>query len=375
MDATLLIQDSFWDEETPVAITAPGQRPPVLKKAPPLVFFQTSGSMGKPKWVGLSREALEYSAMMVNTHLEVFEDSTWGLALPLNHVGGMGVVARAHEAGCGLEIFPKKWQEHDFVGWIESREVTHTSLVPTQVHDIVQSGLRAPDCVQAVVVGGGQLSEEVGATARYLGWPVLASYGMTEAGSQIATQGFDCLEQYFTNAPIEKLAHWDLRLEDDGCLAIKGKSLFDGTLTKEKGKWVYRAREGEWHVTRDRVELSDAGVTPLGRADLRVKVLGELVNLEEVEERLVFFSFRRFRRDSVVVLALPDERAEHKLVPVFDAAVGMDVVRDVLKAYRSQAFGVERLQEAVLLEDFPRTDLGKPMRGKIRKMVSAQGIQ
>ena len=69
MDATLLTQDAFWEKETPVALTAPGAKAPDLRGAPPLVFFQTSGSLGKPKWVGLSREALQYSAMVVNTHL------------------------------------------------------------------------------------------------------------------------------------------------------------------------------------------------------------------------------------------------------------------------------------------------------------------
>ncbi len=371
MDATLLTRDSFWDEKKPVAIAAPGKRPPVLTKAPPLVFFQTSGSMGKPRWVGLSRHALEYSAMMVNARLQVDENSVWGLALPLHHVGGMGVVARAHEAGCGLELFSQNWQEHNFVGWVENHKVTHTSLVPTQLHDIVLGGLRAPNCLKAVVVGGGQLNEETGETARGLGWPILTSYGMTEAGSQIATQGMECLRQFYSNAPIEKLAHWEWRIADNGCLAIKGEALFDGILTKKEDEWVYQQRESDWFVTNDRAELSDAGMTYLGRADLRVKVLGELVNLEQVEERLAFFSFHRIRRDSVVVLALPDARAGNKLVPVFDATLGMNVVQDVMRTYRNQICGVERLQEPVLLEDFPRTELGKPKRALIQNMVGA----
>jgi len=369
MDATLLTQDSFWDEETPVALVPSGMKAPHLSAAPPLIYFQTSGSLGKPKWVGLSRLALEYSAMVVNAHLHVGAGSTWGLALPVEHVGGMGVLARAREAGCALEVFQSKWQEHDFVSWIEAREVSHTSLVPTQVHDIVASGLRAPRGLRAVVVGGGQLSEETGEIARCLGWPILASYGMTEAGSQIATQGFDCLELFYSNAPIEKLAHWELREEEDGCLAIKGKSLFDGVLVEEKGKWVFRERRGEWYVTRDRVKLSDAGITPLGRADLRVKVKGELVNLEDIEERLVFYSFRRIRFDQVVVVALPDDRAEHKLQPVFDASLGKDLIDEVMRAYSAQVFGVERLQDPVMIENFPRSGLGKPLREKIRMML------
>ena len=369
MDATLLTRDSFWDEDAPAALTVAGMEAPDLKNAPPLVYFQTSGSLGAPRWVGLSRLALKHSAAVVNAHLNVGAKSTWGLALPVQHVGGMGVVARAHEAGCAFEWFQGKWQAEGFVGWIEAGKVSHTSLVPTQVHDIVKSGLRAPDCLRAVVVGGGQLSGEGGRMARSLGWPVLASYGMTEAASQIATQGFECLDRPYSKAPIQKLAHWELRVEEDGCLAIKGKSLFDGVLVKRKGEWVFEERKGEWHLTRDRVKLSDAGVTPLGRADLRVKVKGELVNLEAIEEYLVSGCLFGVRSGQVVVLALPDERAGHKLVPVFDASLGKPRVDEVMKIYRRQEVGVERLEEPVLLEDFPRSELGKPQRSKIAKLV------
>jgi len=364
------MQDAFWEEERPVAIAAPGVVAPDLGDAPPLVFFRTSGTMGTPKWVGLSREALEHSAMVVNMHLRVGTSSVWGLALPLHHVGGMGVVARAHEAGCELEVFPCKWQEHDFVGWVASMEVTHTSLVPTQVHDIVASGLRAPSCLRAVVVGGGQLSEDVGLAARALGWPVLASYGMTEAGSQIATQGFDSLYLHYSCAPIRPLPHWQLRVEEDGCLAIKGKCLFGGTLECENGRWIYQAREGEWHVTRDRVELGEAGITPLGRADLRVKVLGELVDLEAIEDNLVALSLRRLKRHDLVVVAVEDARAGHMLVPVFDAAADRAAVDDVLALHQARAPGPERLQDPVLLDDFPRSDLGKPLRAKCLEMLA-----
>lgn len=355
--------DSFWEEQRPVAIVGPGMEEPPLEGIPPLVFFQTSGTMGSPKWVGLSRAALLKSAMEVNLHLEVDIHSIWGLALPPHHVGGMGVAARAYEAGCELEVFAQKWQEHDFVRWIEVRGITHASLVPTQIHDIVVSGLHAPASLEAVVVGGGRLSEDDGAVVREMGWPVLPTYGMTEAASQIATQGLECLDLPYACAPIQVLPHWQLRLEESGCLAIKGECLFEGILIKQEGKWVYRQREDEWYVTHDCVELDEVeGITPLGRADLRVKVLGELVDVQAIERRLVSLSLRRLGLRDLVVLALKDPRAEHKLVPVFDSAVDRAAVEKTLELYHSRAPGPERLQAPVFLEDFPRGAIGKPQR-------------
>ena len=370
MDATLLKSDAFWSEEKPVAITAAGVEAPALNEVPPLIFFRTSGSTGGPKWLGLSREALLLSARVVNAHLEVDEASVWGLALPIHHVGGYGVIARAHQANCGFSAFGKAWQVHDYLSWLESAGVTHTSLVPAQVHDLVVAGLHAPEALRAVVVGGGELAEDIGSAARKLGWPVLASYGMTEAGSQVATQGFDCLQQPFIKAPIETLGHWQLRLEDDGCLAIAGKSLFDGQLVQEGKDWHYQPREGEWFVTRDRVKLGDAGITPLGRDDLRVKVLGELVDIGAIEERLLELSGRRLKRRGFVVAAVPDARAEHALVPVFDAAVDPEAIREILVAYDEEASGLERLQKHVTLYPLPCSELGKPQRGRVLELLA-----
>ena len=351
-------------------MVASGVEPPCLDDAPPLVYFRTSGSTALPRWVGLSRDAILYSATMVNTHLQVNVNSVWGLALPLHHVGGLGVLARAYDIGCELEIFDQPWQEHDFVRWLETFEVTHTSLVPTQVYDLVAAGVSAPPTLKAVVVGGGELSNEIGQAARLLKWPVLASYGMTEAASQIATQGLECLDQPFTNAPIEKLPHWRLKVVDDRCLAIAGDALFEGWLIKQDGEWHFEKREGEWHVTRDRVRLNDIVLTPIGRADLRIKVLGELVDLGVIEEQLVKLSAHRLKRNLVVVAAVPDDRAEHLLVPVFDAAVEKSTIDEILKIYHEKAPGPERLQDPVTLYPLPVNDLGKPQRVQVQAMLT-----
>ena len=370
MDETLLNQDAFWNEEGPVAMVAPGVEPPELKGMPGLLYFHTSGSTALPRWVGLSRDALLYSATMVNAHLQVTTDSVWGLALPLHHVGGMGVLARAHDIGSGLEVFEQEWQAHDFLRWLERMEVTHTSLVPTQVHDLVVAGLSAPPTLKAVVVGGGELPNEIGQAARNLHWPVLASYGMTEAGSQIATQGLECLDQPFSNSPIEKLPHWNLKVVENSCLAIAGPALFEGWLIKENGEWRFDKREGEWHVTSDRVGLNDMVLTHLGRADLQVKVLGELVDLAAIEARLLKLSAHRLKRRLMVVMAVKDERAGHLLVPVFDAAVDKATINQVLEAYHAEAPGHKRLQDPVTLYPLPVSDLGKPQRAQIQAMLT-----
>ncbi len=116
------------------------------------------------------------------------------------------MAARAFAAGCGFSEFGRRWDAPAFAAWLAENQVTHTSLVPTQVHDLVAAGVQAPVSLRAIVVGGGHLDAATGRAARALGWPVLASYGMTEAASQIATQGLDSLKTLYQPAPLPAAA-------------------------------------------------------------------------------------------------------------------------------------------------------------------------
>lgn len=369
MDPELLTRSEFWnDPALAVAGDFCGEIAGISNLSG-LVIFATSGSSGEPKWIAQSKPALLESAAAVNAHLAVKSSSCWGLALPIYHVGGFGVAARVYASGCRLEIFARRWDARNFHGWLAQRRVTHLSLVPTQVHDLVAANLRAPSGLTAVVIGGGHLDERTGQAARALGWPVLVSYGMTEAGSQIATQGFDDLTATFRSAPLPILPIWQTRTGPDERLEIAGPALFSGVIEKRGNSWSFRPRETEWHVTADRVLLDDRLLTPLGRADLWIKVLGELVDPQAIECELVELSGGRMAAGDFVVIPLPDERAGHRLVPVLDVAAKSDVFAEVMQAYQQHAVGFRRLQDPVWIEDFPRSSLGKPRRAEILKRL------
>lgn len=370
MTPAALVTRSFWIETTPFSAGNFPGKIPALPELRGHVLFETSGSSGMPKWIALSKTALLASAAAVNRHLGVTRTSCWGLALPLHHVGGFGVAARAHEAGCRFARFDWRWDAAAFAAWLTENEVTHTSLVPTQVHDLVRAGIRTRHSLRALVVGGGHLDVETGLAARALGWPVLASFGMTEAASQIATQELSVLEDNYQPAPMPVLPIWQAETTPDQKLRIAGPALFTGMLLLENGAWSLRPRAGPWHQTNDRVLLDDGRLTPLGRADLRVKVLGELVDLETIEQELAVMSGGRLSPGTFVVAALPDPRAEHRLVPVFDASVDPDVMRNALSEHARQAQGFRRLCPPVTLAPFPRSPLGKPGRAEIAAMVA-----
>ena len=359
MEATRLIDPAFWSSPEPAA---PGAELPKATGLPDgLVFFQTSGSTGEPRWIGLGREALLLSAAVVNRHLDVRPDSVWGLALPIRHVGGFGVAARAFEAGCRLAVFPGKWEPVRFVGWLETERVTHLSLVPTQVHDLVAARLRAPRGLKAIVVGGGAMENAAGRAARDLGWPVLASYGMTEAGSQIATQGLELLERPYEAGSIEILPHWEARAGESGALEIRGQSLFSGTLARSPNGWSFSPRSGDWWETSDRVHLEAGKLTPLGRRDALVKILGELVDPLAIERELGLAS--------LLVLALPDARRGHRLVAALEDPAGKATAAQRVADWNLRCPGFCRIDELLITPAFPRSELGKIRRAEVAALL------
>ncbi|MFN5580129.1 MAG: AMP-binding protein, partial [Akkermansiaceae bacterium] len=239
MDRTSFLSQSFWEDPKNCVVGGSLGGVPDLGTNGGAVIFKTSGSTGSPKWVVHEKRAILASAKAVNECLGVDQESKWGLALPVDHVGGFAILARVFQAGCRLAEMDEKWDAVKFHQWMEEERVTHVSLVPTQVHDLVAAKLRAPRSLRAVVVGGGRLLESLGQAARDLGWPVLASYGMTEAGSQIATQSMADLNIPFRDGNLNILPIWKVQCDTDDRLILSGEALFVGYLFQDDDSLRY----------------------------------------------------------------------------------------------------------------------------------------
>jgi O-succinylbenzoic acid--CoA ligase len=192
---------------------------------------------------------------------------------------------------------------------------------------------------------------------------------MTEAASQIATQGLEYLGTRYQPAPIPLLPIWQAESTPEQKLRIAGAALFSGMLTRERAVWIFNARPAQWHQTQDRVMLENRCLTPLGRADILVKVLGELVDPEGIERELADLSAGKLAPGTFAVVAVADARAEHALVPVFEAAVDPRLMTVVLTVYAEQAPGFRQLRPPVLLAELPRSPLGKPCRAEITAAI------
>ena len=365
MDAHSLIDESFWRSADSLLLES-GAATAVEGLSCPSVVFSTSGSTGVPRRIVLSKQSLLVSAAAVNEHLQVTNESVWGLCLPCWHVGGFGVIARAYQAGCGLAVVDQRWHASEFYKWLCDQEVTHLSLVPTQVHDLVSIGLRAPASLSAVVVGGGRLEQSLGQAARDLDWPVLASYGMTEAGSQIATQSLSSLAQSYASEPMPILPCWQVRRVEEGRLEIAGPALFYGEMMLDQGAWVYQPRYGDWYATQDCGLVENGQLRLTHRFDALVKVLGELVNPAAIESE---FEAAGLPVGKFAVIAVADPRREHRLVLVHEM-LKEDELSHAITTYHRACPGFARIDECRAIAEVPRSSLGKILRKELQVLLA-----
>lgn len=311
-------------------------------------WIATSGSTGPRKWIALSKKAILASAKAVNEHLSITPQDRWINPLPIFHVGGLGILARAYLTKSPCFSFHEKWDARVFHRFIQENKGSITALVPTQVYDLVIHQLKAPSSLRTVIVGGGVLNKNIYKKALDLGWPLYLSYGMTECSSQIATS--------LLNNQLRLLPHIEIKFTKEGLITLKSPALLTGYASQLEGKWFFKdPKIGDWFVTEDYGMYEGNILTILGREKHFIKIGGENVNISYLQDVLenvqieigsffesVLFSMKEERLGEVIYLATTTREPE-KLVNLFN---------DRVMPY-------ERIRGVKVFNSIPKTSIGK----------------
>ncbi len=347
----------------------------------PLVWIMSSGTSATSilsyKLIGLSRSALLASAKGVNQHLEITASDRWLNVLPLFHVGGLSIFYRSYlsSSECINLWSPSfKWNPEHFVELSKANRITLTSLVPTQVFDLVQQQLEAPSDLRAIVVGGARLNEELYHKARGLGWPLLPSFGMTEAASQIATAPLESLAS--TTAvfpPLQILSHFKTMTDEAQRLYISGPSLMEGYYSITEGTnnlWNAGRNFGEWYATQDCAALENKNISILARVDEVIKVRGENVNIATLRNRLESFLSESHLEPNCTIVATLDARIGHKLILIGEP--DFSSLSNIARIFNERAIPFERIETIISNTPLPRTPLGKIFYSRLTEVANSK---
>ena len=294
------------------------------------ICLTTSGTQ-RLKLVAIQKSALLLAAGSVNQAIDSNDADVWLNPLPLFHVGGIGINARAFLSGAKV-IRLEKWSVQACLAILVDQSITLMSLVPTQLFDIVVEGHYCPPKLRHVFIGGALLSDCLRDRALALGWPIRSCYGMTETGSQVICEG-------------EVYSHARVRLTDQETLEINSDALLTGYCGESECYGDVEIKDPKtvdgWFDTGDRVTIDPFGrVTIVGRRDDFVKIGGELVSLQRVNLLWNDACLMLGVKSGSHLVAISDDRLGHVIGL---HSVDMDLA-DVIDQYHQQCLPFERIR-------------------------------
>lgn len=225
-------------------------------------FLFTSGSSGLPKIACLSFGNHYYSALGAIAPLQLEPWSRWQLTLPLFHVGGIGILFRCFIRGAAVVL-----DDED--------NITHLSLVPTQLYRMLKGG-PVQKSLRFVLLGGAPIPPALLQEANAAGLPIFTTYGMTEMSSMIALNA--------SSVTAKLLLYRSLKIEKDQEIWVGGKTLFQGYWN---GSTIIKADVDGWFPTKDLGRwTADHELEVIGRKDRQFISGGENIQPEEIERAL-----------------------------------------------------------------------------------------
>lgn len=309
-----------------------------------MLWFETSGSSGDPKIIGISKSGFLIAAESVNSTLGIKNSDKWHIAIPTYHVGGASIIARSFVGGFSTFQFEGKWNSEACLKEIEKNEITIISLVPTQLFDLVKTKKPAPKSLRRIVLGGGESSTEVISNAKELGYQIIETYGMTETSALAAIK---------EGGSFTLLSHLSVKQSPNGELEFKGESIVQkvGRVVNDKIE-ISDPRVDGWYTSSDLGEvLDERHFRFFGRKNRVVKILGELVSLDRIEREIQ----ELFSEENIAVVDIPDERRGRELILFVESGEQNKTIEEVNQKLGS----LERIGKVRYIKKFPLLNSGK----------------
>jgi O-succinylbenzoic acid--CoA ligase len=306
----------------------------------------TSGSTSTPTRLIIPKKYFHASAEKTLQALQIQPGAQVVVALASDFIAGKMMLIRAAVGKLNCHLCPPS------NAWFEAplpKQIDLLALVPSQIEQLrkVRGDRAAAEILQSIdilLLGGGPLSPALEAflvairpeNARWL-----HTYGMTETLSHIAWRRLG-------DAAYQCLPGVSVQVNDVGCLVVTAPHV------------------GVTHlVTNDLAELKQDTFLILGRADTVINSGGIKIIPATVEAAVAAC----YPGLDGVVLGIPDPILGQQAILVTEQPLpaAWPAVRSQLKAVLPKHHTPQR---HFLIEAFPRSSGGKPLRGKILEKVS-----
>ncbi|MEM6108754.1 fatty acid--CoA ligase family protein [Mycobacterium sp. 050272] len=316
---------------------------PVPADTDVVLVLHTSGTTGVPKRVpGRHRELVARIRLLAGI-LGLTPASIVTAGSPLHHIAGLGQLLVGLGAGSAVAPLPGGAAVH----WAELAALgaTHTILVPTMLHDLLERGALADAPLEVIQYGAAPMAPAL--VRRVIDTlpevRLIQLYGQTE-GSPLTW--------------LDDGAHRAGTGLDTVGVALPGVELrLDGEEVVARAAHLFGAVDGAWLHTGDLGTFDEEGrLRLIGRAGDRIVRGGENVDPTEVEALISGHPSIH----EVAIVGIPDERLGQRVRAYI---VGDEVDFEEVRVWtRARTMGFKVPDEWVRIPELPRSSAGKVLR-------------
>lgn len=356
---------------------------PDLSEDTGAILLFTSGTTGTPKGVVLTHQQVMATARNVAESHQLTENDVCYSFLPLFHINAQVIGLLTTLTTGGTLVVEQKFSASRFWQTVKERDITWISAVPTVIAILIRSEGEAPTGHRVRFVRSASAPLPSLHARRFearFSIPIIESYGMTEAASQICVNPVPPGVRKLGSAGLP--FGIDLRIMDadgtvvpDGDLgeiAIRGESVISAYASGDMTGSSFR--DG-WFYTGDIGYVDQDGyVFITGRSKEMINRAGQKISPREVEEVIDQHPAVK----AVAVIGLPDDMYGERIVAY--------VITDPPKRKGDLEFKEELRQlclrtisaykcpaEFHLVEEIPLGPTGKIQRSRLREQVLAVG--
>jgi O-succinylbenzoic acid--CoA ligase len=347
--------------------------PADLRLDAPHSIIYTSGTTGRPKGVVLTFGNHLWSAVGSALNLGLRADDAWLACLPFFHVGGLSILLRGVLYGIEVSVH-ERFDAQRVNEEIDRGGITLISVVATMLRRMldVRGDAPFPASLRCILTGGGPVPRDLLERCARIGAPVVQTYGLTEAASQVCTLApEDALRKL--GAAGKPIFPTQVRITEDsgapcppgvpGEILVRGPTVMAGyhrnpeaTAQKVRGGWLatgdigYLDEEGYLYVLDRREDLIVTG--------------GENVAPAEIEGVL--------REHPAVAdaaaVGIPDPEWGQAVVAAVELRPGAHLTPAELLAFaRARLAAFKCPREIRIVTELPKTASGKVVRRLLRE--------
>jgi O-succinylbenzoic acid--CoA ligase len=308
----------------------------------------TSGTTGTPKAVELTTAGAEAIGHGFAEALGTRPDDHWLVCLPLHHVAGLAILARARVSGARVTV-DEAFDLARVATAAHDDGITLVSLVPTMLHRLLEAD--APlHGYRRIIVGGAPMSPALRARAERAGANVVDTYGLSETWGGVALDGVG-------------IPGTQITLADDGEILVRGAPVMRRYRGRSNATASAFTSDGAFR-TGDLGVLDDGRVRVVDRA--RDVVITGGVNVSPTAVEIVLAAHPDIV--DVCVAGVPDDEWGERVVAFVvvrpgSAPIALETVRDFA---RDRLTKPQLPRQVVAVDSIPRTSGGKPLRRELR---------